>query len=220
MNSDIMNQDLVDEIEYLIDVLTKSGFFSIDEVLEILEDQFIEENVDFSQFNISLNEFDNVNFNRLDNVFNISSNKFENSNFKRLENAFGLLANENVVAIHNCGYDIEEGVGDAFELFVHLRNNKYNPDGFCFYTFEDVEEAILDKKLKITFGDFEGDEDKALDIGNIVNDCLKSQGFEINWDGTINNQIEIVPFEWDKSFDSDKEYEIEGAYNNFVEALK
>lgn len=201
MNSDIMNQDLVDEIEYLIDVLTKSGFFSIDEVLEILEDQFIEENVDFSQFNIS-------------------SNKFENSNFKRLENAFGLLANENVVAIHNCGYDIEEGVGDAFELFVHLRNNKYNPDGFCFYTFEDVEEAILDKKLKITFGDFEGDEDKALDIGNIVNDCLKSQGFEINWDGTINNQIEIVPFEWDKSFDSDKEYEIEGAYNNFVEALK
>ena len=201
MNSDIMNQDLVDEIEYLIDVLTKSGFFSIDEILEILEDQFIEENVDFSQFNIS-------------------SNKFENSNFKRLENAFGLLANENVVAIHNCGYDIEEGVGDAFELFVHLRNNKYNPDGFCFYTFEDVEEAILDKKLKITFGDFEGDEDKALDIGNIVNDCLKSQGFEINWDGTINNQIEIVPFEWDKSFDSDKEYEIEGAYNNFVEALK
>ncbi len=201
MNSDIMNQDLVDEIEYLIDVLTKSGFFSIDEILEILEDQFIEENVDFSQFNIS-------------------SNKFENRNFKRLENAFGLLANENVVAIHNCGYDIEEGVGDAFELFVHLRNNKYNPDGFCFYTFEDVEEAILDKKLKITFGDFEGDEDKALDIGNIVNDCLKSQGFEINWDGTINNQIEIVPFEWDKSFDSDKEYEIEGAYNNFVEALK
>ena len=201
MNSDIMNQDLVDEIEYLIDVLTKSGFFSIDEVLEILEDQFIEENVDFSQFNIS-------------------SNKFENRNFKRLENAFGLLANENVVAIHNCGYDIEEGVGDAFELFVHLRNNKYNPDGFCFYTFEDVEEAILDKKLKITFGDFEGDENKALDIGNIVNDCLKSQGFEINWDGTINNQIEIVPFEWDKSFDSDKEYEIEGAYNNFVEALK
>ena len=201
MNNDIMNQDLVDEIEYLIDVLTKSGFFSIDEILEILEDQFIEENVDFSQFNIS-------------------SNKFENSNFKRLENAFGLLANENVVAIHNCGYDIEEGVGDAFELFVHLRNNKYNPDGFCFYTFEDVEEAILDKKLKITFGDFEGDEDKALDIGNIVNDCLKSQGFEINWDGTINNQIEIVPFEWDKSFDSDKEYEIEGAYNNFVEALK
>ena len=201
MNSDIMNQDLVDEIEYLIDVLTKSGFFSIDEVLEILEDQFIEENVDFSQFNISLN-------------------KFENRNFKRLENAFGLLANENVVAIHNCGYDIEEGVGDAFELFVHLRNNKYNPDGFCFYTFEDVEEAILDKKLKITFGDFEGDENKALDIGNIVNDCLKSQGFEINWDGTINNQIEIVPFEWDKSFDSDKEYEIEGAYNNFVEALK
>ena len=38
----------------------------------------------------------------------------------------------------------------------------------------------------------------------------------VNWDETINNQIEINPFKWDKSYDSDKEYEIEGAYEVFV----
>ena len=192
-----MNPDLVEEIEYMIDILTKSGFFDTDEILEILEDEFIEEDVDFSQFKFSLNEFDNANFNKL-------------------ESAFNSLANENIVAIHNCGYDIEEGVQDALELFVHLRNNDFNPKGFCFYTFEDIEEAIIDEKLKITFGDFENSEDKALEIGKIVSSRLKSENFNINWDETINNQIEIVPFNWDKAYDDEKEFEIEGAYDNFV----
>ena len=57
-----MNQDLVDEIDYMIDLLTKSGFFSKEEILEILEDQFIEYDLDFSKFNISLNDFNNENF--------------------------------------------------------------------------------------------------------------------------------------------------------------
>ena len=181
----------------MIDLLAKSGFFSEDEIIEILEDQFIEEDIDFSQFNISLNNSDSINFNKLEKVFKA-------------------LSLRDVVAIHNCGYDIEEGVGDAFELYVHLRNNKFNPQGFCFYTFEDVEEAIEDEKLKITFGDFENNEDKALEIGNIVSDALKSEGFSIVWDGTINNQIELNPFNWDKSFDCNKEFEIEGAYDIFT----
>ena len=197
MNDEIISPDLVEEIEYMINALSKSGFFNKDEIIEILEDEFIEENIDFSQFDISLNEFDNVNFNKLDKVFK-------------------LLVDENIVAIHNCGYDIEEGVNDAFELLVHLKNNNYSPEGFCFYTFEDVEEAILENKLKITFGDFENDENKALDIGKIVCNSLKSENFEINCDGTINNQIEINPFEWDKSYDDEKEFEIEGAYDNFT----
>lgn len=192
-----MNQDLVEEIDYLIDMLTKSGFFGVEEIIEILEDQFIEEEIDFSNFNISLNNFSSINFNKL-------------------ENAFNGLAKRDIVAIHNCGYDIEEGVADAFELNVHLLNNKFKADGFCFYTFEDVEEAIEDEKLKITFGDFENSETKALEIGKTVVDALKSEGFSIVWDETVNCQIELNPFKWDKSFDEDKEYEIEGAYDIFI----
>lgn len=197
MTSDNMDQDLVDELEYMKDLLTKSGFFSVDDTLEILEDQFIDEEIDFSEIEIS-------------------SNDFSNENFSKLENAFAGLAGENIVAIHNCGYDIEEGVADAFELFVHLNNNKFMAEGFCFYTFEDVEEAIEEAKLKITFGDFENDEDKALEIGKTVSEYLKDENFEIVWDETINNQIEINPFKWDKSYNDEKEYEIEGAYEVFI----
>lgn len=192
-----MNQDLAEELEYMIDLLAKSGFFSCDEIIEILQDQFIEEDIDFSKVDISLNNYSNDNFSKLERVFNN-------------------LASQDIVAIHNCGYDIEEGVGDAFELFVHLTNNKFNPIGFCFYTFEDIEEAIFDNKLRITFGDFENNIDKAVEIGNTVAENLKEENFNIDWDGTVNNQIVIDPFLWDKSFDFNKDYEIEGAYEVFT----
>lgn len=194
-----MDQDLVDEFEYLKDLMAKSGFFSSDEIIEILEDQFMDEEIDFSQIEVT-------------------SNDFSNENFSKLENAFCNLASESIVAIHNCGYDIEEGVADAFELFVHLNNNKFKAEGFCFYTLEDVEEAIEEEKLKITFGDFENNEDKALEIGKTVSRYLKDENFDINWDETINNQIEINPFKWDKSYDDEKEYEIEGAYEVFIKS--
>ena len=197
MNSDTMNQDLVDEFEYMKDLLAKSGFFDSEEILEILEDEFMDEDIDFSQCSISLNEF-------------------SNENFLKLENAFAQLANESIVAIHNCGYDMSEGVNDAFELYVHLRNNKFSAQGFCFYTFEDIEEAIYEGKLKITFGDFENNEEKALEIGKLVFKYLEEENFTIEWDGTINNQIEINPFKWDKSYKSEKEYEIEGAFEDFI----
>ncbi|MBE6500413.1 MAG: hypothetical protein E7Z80_07730 [Methanobrevibacter thaueri] len=191
-----MTPDLAEEIEYMIDLLTKSGFFNTDEILEILEDQFIVEEIDFSNYNISLNTSSNTNFTKLEKVFTN-------------------LSREGIVGIHNCGFDIEEGVNDAFELHVHLTNNNFKPSGFCFYTLEDVEYAVFDSSLKITFGDFEGDENKALKVGEIVYKYLKDEDFIINWDGTVNNQIEINPFKWDKSYD-DKEYEIEGAYDVFT----
>lgn len=64
-----MDADLVEEIEFMIDLLAKSGFFSADEIMEILEDQFMEEEIDFSNFNISLTDSSNNNFSKLENAF-------------------------------------------------------------------------------------------------------------------------------------------------------
>ncbi len=195
-----MDSDLAEEIEYLTGLLTKSGFFSADEITEILEDQFIDEEIDFSGFEISPADS-------------------SNDNFFKLENAFTNLSREGIVAVHNCGYDIREGVSDAFELYVHLANNKFKARGFCFYTFEDVEYAIFDGKLKITFGDFENDENRALDIGKTVVEYLKAENLPVKWEGTVNNQIEINPFTWDKSYDDKKEYEMEGAYEVYTKQV-
>ena len=64
-----MNQDLAEELEYMKDLLAKSGFFDSEEIIEILEDQFIEEDIDFSECEISLYDFSIENFSKLECVF-------------------------------------------------------------------------------------------------------------------------------------------------------
>ena len=195
-----MNQDLVDEIDDMLDLLTKSGFFSKDETIEILEDQFIEYDIDFSGYDIPANDFNN-------------------RNFSILEDAFKRLAEKSIICVHNCGYDFKEGVDDIYELYVHLLNNDYSCEGFCFYSFEDVEQAIEENILKLTFGDFERNEKKSLKIGKLVYQQFTDSNLEVEWDETVNSPIKIIDFIWDKKYDKNKEYEIEGAYDIFTGVL-
>ena len=41
----IMDKELTDEINYEIQLLIKIGFYSDDEILEIIDDEFIEEDI-------------------------------------------------------------------------------------------------------------------------------------------------------------------------------
>ena len=204
-----MNQELMDEINYEIQLLIKSGFYSDDEILEIIDDEFIEENI----------SEDILSKLFLENKENIGAIDVDSEDFINLKNAFLDLTKENIISIHNAGYDIEEGIQDSFELFVHLRNNKYSPIGFCFYSFEDIEEAIEENNLSIAFGDFEYDEEKGLEIAKTVVNVLKSYGFEINWNESVDERIEIKGFNWKKHFDG-KDYSMDGALEDFIELNK
>ena len=64
-----MDEDLVEELDYVKELLIKSGFFSTEDMLEILKDQFIDEDIDFSKLNITLNNSSNENFSKLENIF-------------------------------------------------------------------------------------------------------------------------------------------------------
>ena len=204
-----MNQELMDEVNYEIQLLIKSGFYSDDEILEIIDDEFIEENI--SKDILSKLFFENKE--------NIGAIDVDSEDFINLKNAFLDLTKENIISIHNAGYDIEEGIQDSFELFVHLRNNKYSPIGFCFYSFEDIEEAIEENNLSIAFGDFEYDEKKGLEIAKTVVNVLKSYGFKINWNESVDERIEIKGFIWKKHFDG-KDYSMDGALEDFIELNK
>ena len=204
-----MNQELMDEVNYEIQLLIKSGFYSDDEILEIIDDEFIEENI--SKDILSKLFFENKE--------NIGAIDVDSEDFINLKNAFLDLTKENIISIHNAGYDIEEGIQDSFELFVHLRNNKYSPIGFCFYSFEDIEEAIEENNLSIAFGDFEYDEEKGLEIAKTVGNVLKSYGFKINWNESVDERIEIIGFNWKKHFDG-KDYSMDGALEDFIELNK
>ena len=200
-----MNQELMDEINYEIQILIKSGFYSDDEILEIIDDEFIEE--DLSE-DLILKLF-------LENKEKIGLIEEDSEDFINLRNAFCDLTKEKIISIHNAGYDIEEGIQDSFELFTHLKNNKYSPIGFCFYTFEDIENVIGDNRLCIAFGDFEYDEEKGLKIAQKVAETLKVNGFDIDWNDSVDELIEIKNFHWRKHFDGE-EYSMDGALEDFI----
>lgn len=202
-----MDNDLIEEINYEIQLLIKSGFYNKDEILELIEDEFFEEDISLDEFeNLVSKNYDNLDIPNQDSI-----------DFTKLENVFNQLTGLNeIIAIHNAGYDLEEGVQDAFELFVHMRNNNYSPKGFCFYSFEDIEIAIEKETLSLVFGDFESDEKKALKIGKTIVEALESNGFNINWDNSLDSPIEIKPFMWKKVY-TDKEYSMDGALNTYLE---
>lgn len=200
-----MDKELIDEINYEIQLLIKIGFYSDDEILEIIDDEFIEED-------ISKNLISNL---LLENKENLEELKEDSDDFIKLSKAFDDLTKEKIISIHNAGYDIEEGIQDSFELFTHLKNNKYEPIGFCFYTFEDIEIAIEENALNIAFGDFEYDEKKGLEIAKKIVKTLKDYGFEINWGESVDEIIEIENFNWKKKYDG-KDYSMDGALEDFI----
>ncbi len=200
-----MDKELIDEINYEIQLLIKSGFYEDDDILEIISDEFIEEDISDDLISKLL----------LENKESLEDLEGDSDDFINLKNAFCDLTKEKIISIHNAGYDIEEGIQDSFELFVHLRNNKYNPIGFCFYTFEDIENVVEDNVLNIAFGDFEYDEEKGLKIAKKIVKILKDHGFEINWGESVDEIIEIKNFNWKKQFDG-KEYSMDGALEDFI----
>ncbi len=201
----IMDKELIDEINYEIQLLVKIGFYSDEEILEIIDDEFIEENISKDLISKLL----------LENKENSVELKEDSDDFIRLRNAFIDLTKENIISIHNAGYDIEEGIQDSFELFTHLRNNQYGTIGFCFYTFEDIENAIEDNALNIAFGDFEYDEKKGLEIAKKIVTVLESYDFDIDWNESVDELILIQDFDWKKHFDG-KEYSMDGALEDFI----
>ncbi|WP_325192668.1 DUF6891 domain-containing protein [Methanobrevibacter ruminantium] len=200
-----MDKELIDEINYEIQVLIKIGFYSDDEILEIIDDEFIEEDISKDLISNLL----------LENNENLEELKEDSDDFIKLSKAFDDLTKEKIISIHNAGYDIEEGIQDSFELFTHLKNNKYEPIGFCFYTFEDIENAIEENALNIAFGDFEYDEKKGLKIAKKIVKALKDYGFEINWGESVDEIIEIENFNWKKKYDG-KDYSMDGALEDFI----
>ncbi len=201
-----MDSELIEEICYEIQLLLKTGFYNDEEIVEIIDDEFIEENLRKNQI-LKLFEETKSGFDTLSE---------DSEDLLRLKESFiNLSKNHKIISIHNAGYDIEEGIQDAFELYTHLRNNKYEVDGFCFYSFEDIEFALDENILNIAFGDFEYDEKKALDIGKRVADELKSNGFKIRWDETVDERIEIMDFNWQKVYE-EREYSMDGALEDYI----
>ncbi|WP_295721413.1 DUF6891 domain-containing protein [uncultured Methanobrevibacter sp.] len=198
--------ELIDDVKEEIVFFSKCGFYDKDEILETIEDEFID-------FDVNLDLISHY----LEKTFNKYQQYTNSEDFNNLQFAFDDLNKNGIISIHNNAYDIQEGVDDAFEVYTHLLNNKYSPIGFCFYTLSDLEELFENQKLSLSYGSFDfEDEIKKSQIEDLIENTFKKYEFDIK---KSDEQFIIYNFNWIKVYDN-KEYSMEGAYEDFIKFNK
>jgi Domain of unknown function (DUF6891) len=91
-----------------------------------------------------------------------------------------------------------DGWSDVCEVFRERGGEQSGAIGYCFYHGQDVERAILNQGLMLAFGLILSDPAKGVDIGRRVVAELEAAGFQVAWNGSTEQRINIVNMRWQK----------------------
>ncbi len=112
----------------------------------------------------------------------------------RLDSVFEQLHEDGICALGNAGYTLSEGFTEIAEVVHEAPEGHYH--GFCFYHGQDIERAIEEGGLMIAFGATADDPEHSLRVARHVVDALQAAGFEVKWDSTIEQRIDLPGFQW------------------------
>ena len=122
------------------------------------------------------------------------------TDFDRLAKVFDELNSEGIIALHKAGYTKQDGYSDVGEVIQMLSRSSIKPLGYCFYHTQDLERAIDPEiqNLFLAFDDIRQDDENALLVGRKIVAKLNENGLKTEWDGTIDQRIEIKNIYWQK----------------------
>lgn len=122
------------------------------------------------------------------------------TDFDRLAKVFDALNTEKIIALHKAGYTKQDGYSDVAEVVGLLKAKEITPQGYCFYHIQDLERAIdpTSRNLFLAFDDIEQNTDRAITIGKRIVNLLNEHGLKTEWNGTIEQRIEIKDILWQK----------------------
>jgi len=118
----------------------------------------------------------------------------ETTDCDRLDQAFDALNLHGILALHNAGYEMSDGLEDVTEALEAL--GRENFQGYCFYHGQDVEGAAVGEGLMIAFGDLDDDATKKFEVGRLVQTVLQEVGFKVEWDGDPEERLNVATFDW------------------------
>ena len=176
-----------------IDRLTKSGFYDSTVLTDQVFDMFSNEKVDTPWV------IETVTHSYRKRLVEQASWPVT-TDFDRLASVFDLLNSNSIIALHNAGNTRDEGLDDANDIHKELKIKNILCRGFCCYDTQDVDGAIDGNFLYLTFGDFDENNKRCIQIGNEINATLQRCGFKTKWDRTCDTRIRIEPFVWQKRF--------------------
>jgi hypothetical protein len=195
---------MTEDQKYIYDSIfnmVRMGFDSKEDILEMSIEQVQDEGFEDE---ISEDWVEKVVISEFEKLELESKSWKSPTDVERLVKAFDELCGLKIIALHNAGYSTSDGEYDVCDIEIKLREKGLESDGYCFYHGQDLERAVnpLDRNLMIAFQKVDNEEDSVtLKIGKIVVEVLQKNGFEINWDETVKQKIEIINVNWQKLYD-------------------
>lgn len=189
-----MTEDIKNEALEQLELDIQFGFENEEELFESIRDLFYDEN-DFDEEwlrqtiaeKYQQQQKESINWNRP-------------TDFDRLAKTFDELIQEKIVCLHKAGYTKQDGEGDCLETIERLQKMGVKPTGFCYYHTQDLERAV-DKNIKNLYLGFDSvsqNDNEALQVANRIVTKLKETGFELDWNGSVDQRIEIKNINWQK----------------------
>jgi len=195
----------------------RMGFLPIDEIkdniIEEIEDNGFEDEISEEWANEQID-------NEWENLISESKNWKSPNDTERLTEAFDELCDQNIIALHNAGFETSDGEYEVVEVERALRENGKMSEGYCFYHEQDLARAISKDKpsLYIAFQKINNEDDKvSIEVGKKVVEVLKHHGFAVDWNESANTKILIPNFKWQRIYD-EKNRDLQD-YNDVIERM-
>ncbi len=168
-----------------------SGFYSLTDVLEMIEDNDEVEENDADKH--MLKKYAKSEFQAKGGA---EATWLPVTDCNRLDTAFDALNEMGIIALHNAGYTISDGISDVAE--VSVRSDREKVKGYCFYHEQDVERAVNAHGLMLAYGDIADTVRGKREIGELVKAELERQGFIVEWDGDEEQRINLPGIVWQR----------------------
>ncbi|WP_373271016.1 DUF6891 domain-containing protein [Pseudomonas syringae] len=104
-------------------------------------------------------------------------------------------------ALFNAGYTMSDGYSDVAEANHEAPEGHYH--GYCFYHGQDVERVVEGGELMIAFGALDDDPAQSVGVGQTVCEALRAAGFQVTWNETDEQRIEIHAMKWQRRQEQD-----------------
>ncbi|WP_111683819.1 DUF6891 domain-containing protein [Winogradskyella tangerina] len=193
-----MDDDIKSEVLERLELDVKFGFENKYELFENLIDMFYDVE-DFDETWLK----DEIESKIAEHI-NQSRNWERPTDFEKLRDAFDELNANGIVGLHKAGYTRQDGEDDCMEIIEELSSLGINAKGYCYYHTQDLERLIEgDNLLYLGFDSHNGEDESAVHVAEEIVEVLRQSEFNVKWNGSLNNRIEVSGIEWKKIIDGE-----------------
>lgn len=113
----------------------------------------------------------------------------------RLDEAFDQLESDGIVARQNFTCCQTCGHSEIWEEVEQARQDR-KVSGYVFFHQQDTERVCEEGMLYLAYGSTEEDPNAAIGVADKICQVMKSNGFSIDWNGTLDKRICLLNVQW------------------------